>query len=79
MKKVDVLNLPGATSTDILAKIGDGLDKKIESIMIQFGTNNLTNDVKLLSNAKNIVSKTNRTYSNTSACQTLFFEKIRET
>ena len=36
MKKVDVLNLPGATSTDILAKIGDGLDQKIESIMIQF-------------------------------------------
>ena len=28
MKKADVLNLTGATSTDILAKIGDGLDKK---------------------------------------------------
>ena len=46
--------------------------------MIQFGTNDLTNDVKLLSNAKKIVNKTNRTSSNTSACQTLFFEKIRE-
>ena len=78
MKKADVLNLTGATSTDILAKIDDGLDRKIESIMIQFGTNDLTNDVKLLSNAKKIVSKTNRTSSNTSACQTLFFEKIRE-
>ena len=73
-KKVDVVNFPGATSTDILRKIDDAQDKKPESIIIRVDTN----DVNLLLNVKKIVSKTNRTSSNTSACQTLFFEKIRE-
>ena len=54
------MNLPGATSTDILTKTGDVLDKKPESIIIHVGTNDLTNDVNLLSNVKKIVSKTNR-------------------
>ena len=60
-KKFDVLNFRGATSTDILTKIDDVLDKKPESIIIHVETNDLTNDVNLLSNIKNIVSKTNRT------------------
>ena len=65
-KKVDVLNFPGATSTDILTKIDDALDKKPESTIIHVGTNDLTNDVNLLSNVKKIVSNTNRTSPNTS-------------
>ena len=60
-KKLDVLNFRGATSTDTLTKIDDVLDKKPESIIIHVETNDLTNDVHLLSNIKNIVSKTNRT------------------
>ena len=44
-KKVDVLNFPGATSTDILTKIDDVLEKKPESIIIHVSTNDLTNDV----------------------------------
>ena len=47
-KKIDLLNFPGSTSTDILTKIVDVLDKKPESIIIHVGTNNLTNDVNLL-------------------------------
>ena len=65
-KKVNVLNITGATSTSILTKIDDVLDKKPESIIIHVGTNDLTNDVHLLSNVKKIVSKTNRTSPNTS-------------
>ena len=65
-KKVDVLNFPGATSTDILTKIDNVLDKKLESIIIHAGTNDLTDDLNLLSNVKKIVSKTNRTSPNTS-------------
>ena len=60
-KKFDVLNFRGATSTDILTKIDDVLDKKPKSIIIHVETNDLTNDVNLPSNIKNIVSKTNRT------------------
>ena len=46
----DVLNFAGATSKDILTKIDDVLDKKPESIIIHVGTNELTNDINLLSN-----------------------------
>ena len=65
-KKVDVLNFLGATSTNILTKIDDVLNKKPESIIIHVGKNDLTNDVNLLSNVKKIVTKTNRTSPNTS-------------
>ena len=36
-KKVDVLNFPGATSTVILTKVDNVLDKKPESIIIYVG------------------------------------------
>ena len=49
-KKVDVLKFPGATSADIVTKIDDVLDEKPESIIIHVGTNDLTNDINLLSN-----------------------------
>ena len=52
IKKVDVMNLPVATSIDILTKTDDVLDKKTESIIIHVITNNLTNDVNLLLNVK---------------------------
>ena len=77
-KKVDVLNFPGATSTDILTKIDDVLDKKPESIIIHAGTNDLTNGVNLLSNVKRIVSKTSRTSPNTSlSFSNIIFPKYR--
>ena len=52
-KEVDVLNFPGATSSDILTKID------------HVGTNDLTSDMNLLSNVKKIVNKTNNTSPNT--------------
>ena len=67
-RKVDVLNFSGATSTDILTKNDDALDKKPESNIIHVDTNELTNDVNLLSNVKKIGSKTNTISPNTSLC-----------
>ena len=64
-KKVDVLKFPGATSADIVIKIDDVLDEKPESIIIHVGTNDLTNDINLLSNVKKIVNKTNKISPNT--------------
>ena len=60
-KKVDVLKFPGATSADIVTKIDDVL----ESIIIHVVTNDLTNDINLLSNVKKIVNKTNKISPNT--------------
>ena len=55
--KVKVLNIPGATSGDIVDKIDDVLEGKPESLIAHVGMNDLTNYVNLLSNVKKIVNK----------------------
>ena len=60
-KEVDVLNFPGATSSDVLTKIDDVLNKKPASLIVRVGTNDLTSNMNLLSNVKKIVNKTNKT------------------
>ena len=64
-KKVDVLNFSGATSEDILTKIDDVLDEKPASLIVHVGTNDLTNEINLLSNAKKIVNKIKKKSPNT--------------
>ena len=56
-KLVDVLNFPGATSSDVLTKIDDVLKKKPASLIVHVGTNDLTFDINLLSNVKKIVNE----------------------
>ena len=51
---VDDLNIPGATSGDIADKIDDVLEGKPELLIVHIGTNDLTNNVNLLSNAKKL-------------------------
>ena len=57
------MNIPGATSGDIVDKIDDVVEGKPESLIVVrmtiriVGTNDLTNNVNLLSNVKKIVSK----------------------
>ena len=77
-KEVDVLNFPGATSSDVLTKIDDVLNKKPASLIVHVGTNDLTNDINLLSNVKKIVNKTNKTSPNTVVTFSVsFFEKTK--
>ena len=64
-KEVDVLNFPGAMSADALTKIDGVLNKKPASIIVHVGTNDLTNDINLLSNIKKIVNITNKTSPST--------------
>ena len=64
-KEVDVLNFPGATSSDVLTKIDDVLNKKPASLIVHVGTNDPTNDINLLSKVKKIVNKTSRASPNT--------------
>ena len=51
------LNIPGATSGDIVDKIDDVLEGKPESLIVDVGTNDLTNNVNLLNNFKKIVNE----------------------
>ena len=75
-KKVGVLNLPGATSLDILTKIVDVLNKRPTSLVVHVGTSDLTNDINLLSNVKRIINETNKTSPNTVLAFS-FFEKTK--
>ena len=49
-KKVEVLNFPGTTSTDIVNKMDDILEDEPQSLIVHLSTNDLTNDVNLLNN-----------------------------
>ena len=51
-KEEDVLNFPGVTSAAVLMKIDDVLNKKTAALIVHVGTNDLTNDINLLSNVK---------------------------
>ena len=64
-KKVDVFNFPGATSSDIVNEIDEVLKGKPESLIINIGTNDLTNNINLLANVKNIVNKVKNTSPDT--------------
>ena len=74
-QKVGVLNLPGATSLDVLTKIVDVLNKRPTSLVVHVGTSDLTNDINLLSNVKRI-NETNKTSPNTVLAFS-FFEKTK--
>ena len=64
-KKVDILNIPGDTSGDIVDKIDDVLEGKSESLIVHVGTNDQTNNVNLLNNVKKIVNKVKTTSPDT--------------
>ena len=52
-KNVEVINFPGATSTDIVKNIDKILQNQLpKSLMVHVGTNDLTNDANLLNNVK---------------------------
>ena len=52
-----VKNYPGATSEDILDKIGDLLKVKPDCLLLHVGTKNLKNNVNLLNSVKKTVKK----------------------
>ena len=52
-KNVEVINFPGAISTDIVENIDEILEnQQPKSLIVHVGTNDLTNDVNLLNNVK---------------------------
>ena len=55
------LNFPGATSSDIVNDINEVLKGKPESLIIHIDTNDLTNNINLLTNVKKTVNKVKKT------------------
>ena len=55
--RVKVVNKPGPTSDRILDEIDDVIKSKPEHLVIHVGTNDLTNGINLLNDAKKIVKK----------------------
>ena len=49
-RKVDVLNIPGATSCDIVDKTGNVLEGKPELLIAHVDMKDLTNNVNIFSN-----------------------------
>ena len=71
-KEVDVLNVPGATSADVLIKMDNVLNKKPTSLNGHVGINYLQKLYKSVIKCKKNVNQTNKTFLNT----VLTFSKI---
>ena len=61
-KKVEVLNFPGATTSDIANRMDDILVDKPQSLILHVGTNDLTNDLNFLNNVKKLSIKLKRNH-----------------
>ena len=63
---VKVTNFPGGTSDKIVKKLDDLIKDKPNDLVIHIGTNDLTNNVKLLNNVKKILKKVSANVPSTS-------------
>ena len=55
-----IVNFPGGTSEKILEKLDDIIKEKLDDLIVHVGTNDITNNVNLLTNVKkksSIISK----------------------
>ena len=50
--KVKIVNFPGGTSEKILEKLDDIIKEQPDDLIVHVGTNDLTNNVNLLTNVK---------------------------
>ena len=66
-----VTNFPGSSSHKTVQKLDDLIKDKPDNLVSQFGTNNFTNNVKLLRKLKKILKKVsiNAPLPNLSDCQ----------
>ena len=54
------MNFPGGTSEKILEKLDDIIEEQPDDLIVHVGTNDLTNNVNLLTNVKKIKFRKNR-------------------
>ena len=58
--KVKIVNFPGGTSEKILEKLDVIIKEKPDDLIVHVGTNDITNNVNLLTNVKKIFNKVSR-------------------
>ena len=64
--KVKIVNFPGDTSERILQKLDDIIKEQPDDLIVHVGTNDLTNNVNLLTRLKKIFNKVSKESSSTS-------------
>ena len=64
--KVKIVNFPGGTSEKILEKLDDIIKEQPDDLIVHVGTNDLTNNVNLLTNVKKIFNKVSEESPSTS-------------
>ena len=65
-EKVKIVNFPGGTSEKILEKMDDIIKEQPDDLIVHVGTNDLTNNVNLLTNVKKIFNKVSKESPSTS-------------
>ena len=58
--KVKIVNFPGGTSEKILEKLDVIIKEKPDKLIVHDGTNDITNNVNLLTNVKKIFNKVSK-------------------
>ena len=58
--KVNIVNFPGGTSKKILEKLDAIIKEKPDDLIVNVGTNDITNNVNLLTNVKKIFNKVSK-------------------
>ena len=64
--KVKIVNFPGGTSEKILEKLDDIIKEQPDDLIVHVGTNDLTNNINLLTNVKKIFNKVSKESPSTS-------------
>ena len=64
--KVKIVNFPGGTSEKILEKLDVIIKEKPDDLVVHVGTNDITNNVNLLTNVKKIFNKVSKELPSTS-------------
>ena len=63
--KAKILNFLGGTSEKILKKLDDIIKEQLDDLIVHAGTNDLTNNVNLLTNVKKIFNKVSKEFPST--------------
>ena len=64
--KVKIVNFPGGTSEKILEKLDVIIKEKPDKLIVHDGTNDITNNLNLLTNVKKILNKVSKELPSTS-------------
>ena len=77
--KVKIVNFPGGTSEKILEKLDDIIKEQPDDLIVHVGTNDLTNNVKLLTNVKKIFNEVSKESPSTSIAFSSIFNRKDKT